>query len=212
MEVDVSKHEAHQLGQLRGQLLRYPVFPSGALAFVGLKLTTSVVVAGPEGTSRTWKTKDYFLSAAPCGDEIVAATADDGGTAIKRFGSDGRFVGMLTSGRWYTDPACSSDGRTLFYLRQGDRPGVVRCDAVGCRTIADREGLNLVASPDGKRLALVTMDDRRGAIVEIVDAGRGGSREADRNRNRVPARLDFEQHALGLASSRREDRLDRGQR
>jgi serine/threonine protein kinase len=177
VQVDVSTHEARRLGKLTGRFIRYPVFQSGALAFVGLDLTTTVVVGGPEGASHRWTTKDKLLSAAPCGGEIVAATYDDGGTAIKRFEPDGRFVGIVTKGRWYTDPACSSDGRVLFYLRQGDRPGVVRCDGIGCRTIADRQGVNLVASPDGKRLALVTTDDRRGAIVEIIDARGGGSRK-----------------------------------
>jgi dipeptidyl aminopeptidase/acylaminoacyl peptidase len=138
-----------------------------------VQVASGVVVAVPNGTTRKWTAKGYILSAAPCGDDIVAAQDDDGRIAIKRFGADGRFIANLTNGPWDTDPACSGDGSVLFYLRQRSRPGIVRCDTVGCRTIADRQGTNLAVSPDAKRLALVTMDDKRGPIVEIVDADDG---------------------------------------
>jgi hypothetical protein len=170
VEVDVSKPEARRLGQVRRQWLRYPVFLPELLAFVSVQISTSVVVAGPNGTTRKWKAHGEVLSAARCGDAIVAAIGDADRLAIERFGSDGRFITTLSDGPWDTDPACSGGGSVLFYLRQRIRPGIVRCDTAGCRTIADLEGTNLAAAPDGKRIALVTMDDKRGSIIEIVDA------------------------------------------
>jgi hypothetical protein len=178
VELDVSKGEARSIGWLRGQLwLRYPVVLPAGLAFVGAQLSTTVAVAGPDGTTHKWQTTGIVMSAARCGDDIVVASARDGRVKIDRLGPDGRFIATVTDGPWDTDAACSSDGRTLFYLRQKTRPGVVRCDETGCRDLVDRVGVDLAASPDGKRLAFITADDKRGAIVEIVNADTGESRK-----------------------------------
>jgi hypothetical protein len=97
--------------------------------------------------------------------------------AIERRATDGRLIATLTDGPWDTDPNCSPDGKVLFYLRQAAHPGVVRCDAAGCRRVIDRQGMSLAISPDGKRLALVSTSGKKGPIVEIADADGGHIRE-----------------------------------
>jgi len=177
VEIDTSTYDARVLGRLRRQAIRNPLFVSEGLAFVARQYATTVVVEGPGAAAHRWKAKYDVLVAARCGPDIVAASEREGAMAIERRSTDGRLIATLTSGPWDTDPGCSPDGKILFYLRQKDRPAVVRCDAVGCRSLIDRQGMSLSISPDGKRLAVVSTSGKKGPIVEIVDAAGGRARE-----------------------------------
>jgi hypothetical protein len=168
--VNVASHEGRMLGRLREQSLRYPLFLPDGLAFVGLQYGTTVVVAAPDGAVHRWKPPYELFAPARCGPDIVVGAGKQQRMAIERFAIDGRFIATLSAGPWDTDPACSPDGKILFYLRQKEHPGVVRCDTAGCRTIVERQGMSLSMSPDGKRLALVSTSGKKGPIVEIADA------------------------------------------
>jgi hypothetical protein len=177
VEANVSTHHARPLGRVREFAIRYPLFLPEGLAFVGLRVGTSVVVDGPDGAVHRWRGDDDVHSAARCGPDIVVCAAKRDRMAIERRATDGRLIAPLTTGPWDTAPNCSPDGKILFYLRQADHPGVVRCDAAGCRRIVDRQGMSLGISPDGKRLAIVSTAGKKGPIVEIADADGGRIRE-----------------------------------
>ncbi len=60
-----------------------------------------------------------------------------------------------------------------FYRPHAPTPTIRRCDrATGCRDIFQGYAIGLSASPDGKRLAFVTMD-KRGTIVQWIAADGG---------------------------------------
>jgi len=177
VEANLSTREGRVLGRLRQQGIRYPLFTSEGLAFVGLQFGTTVVVDGPDGAAHRWKAEYDVHEAARCGPDVVVGAVKGDRMAIERRGVDGRLVATVTSGPWDTDPNCSPDGRVLFYLRQANHPGIVRCDTAGCRTMVERQAVSLTISPDGKRLALVSTESKRGPVVEIADAEGGHIRE-----------------------------------
>jgi tRNA A-37 threonylcarbamoyl transferase component Bud32 len=177
VEIDTTTHEARALGRLRRQAIRNPFFVSEGLAFVGRQYATTVVVEGQGAAAHRWKAEYDVLVAARCGPDVATASEREGAMIIERRSTDGRLIATLTRGPWDTDPACSPDGKILFYLRQKDGPAVVRCDAVGCRDVIARQGMSLSISPDGKRLVLVSSSSKKGPIVEIVDTAGGRARE-----------------------------------
>jgi tRNA A-37 threonylcarbamoyl transferase component Bud32 len=171
--LNVATREAHWLGRLREQTIRYSKVAGGGLTFVGRHTATSIAVKRPDGTAFNWSIGVGVLSAARCGEDLVLAVEHGDRVVIERFSSDGRFLSALSTGPADVSAACSPDGKVLFFVRELVNPGVVRCDSAGCRTIIDHERLSLVASPDGRRLAVVTTTDKRGPIVEITDADGG---------------------------------------
>jgi tRNA A-37 threonylcarbamoyl transferase component Bud32 len=184
--VSLAGRESRRLGWLPGYVIRYPTFTDAGLAFVGLRSITSVSVMGPDGAAHTWQSPNEINSAARCGADVVASVEVRGRVIVERLRSDGRFIAQLTEGPWDTSPICSPDGKVLFYLRQKVRPGVVRCDASGCRTIIEEEGFSIAISPDGRRIALVTTSDKRGPILKIADAQAGRDRELSESETGCP--------------------------
>jgi dipeptidyl aminopeptidase/acylaminoacyl peptidase len=165
------------LGRLRGQSIRYPLFLSHGLAFVALQFATTVVVEQADGSVHRWTPAYEVIAAARCGPDIVISAGKQDRMTVERLDADGRFLAALTAGPWDTAPNCSPDGRILYYLRQKDRPGVVRCDPGGCRDIIGRQGMSMAVAPDGKRLALVSTIGRKGPVVEIADTDGGRARD-----------------------------------
>ena len=134
VEANVSTHEGRVLGRLRQQGIRYPLFTSEGLAFVGLQFGTTVVVDGPDGAAHRWKAEYDVHEAARCGPDVVVGAVKRDRMAIERRGVDGRLVATVTSGPWDTDPNCSPDGKVLFYLRQANHPAL----SVATRQAAER--------------------------------------------------------------------------
>ena len=176
MEADISGHRARRLGWVRQQSLRYPSFVSSGLAFVSTRLQSKVIVPSSDSGVIQWTRENEVAYIARCGTGFVVARQKGADSIIERTDSRGRLIATLTSGPWDADPVCSSDGQILFYLQASGRPEVMRCDTRGCRGIRNRPALSLSISPDGGRLALVTLD-QRGPIVEVMDPEGGHVRE-----------------------------------
>jgi hypothetical protein len=79
----------------------------------------------------------------------------------------------MSEGPEDADPACSVDGRVLFYVDRRSKPAIHRCDVGGCRVFAAIAASDLAVSPDGERLAF-TVVENRGPMVQWMST-RGGS-------------------------------------
>jgi tRNA A-37 threonylcarbamoyl transferase component Bud32 len=171
-----ASRSARQIGFVREQFIRHPVFVESGLAFVSAKATTSVD-ARPTAVARdTISTGAFIRAAVACDGGLLMAEKTGETTVINRRTFAGNLVSRLTEGPEDHSPSCSSDGRVWCYVKDKPSPGVVRCDGQGCTQIIDRPALAARISPDGSRIIFVSAEKRGLAIY--VSAGDGtGIRE-----------------------------------
>ena len=99
-----------------------------------------------------------------------------------------------------------STGRTCRRRR------IRRCDrARAAARSSTGFAIGLSASPDGRRLAFVTMD-KRGSIVQWIAADGGEPHDVAETETGCPVGWASRRHDLGVAPARPQDRLDRGRR
>jgi hypothetical protein len=172
IELDAPNVRSRRLARVRDQFVGHPTVLPVGIAFSSTRIR-SMVVRGHDGEVRKWSGEGDLVDVARCGADFVASALRDDHMVIVRMDANGRVIETLADGSWTTDPACSPDGRVLFYLQQKGRLGVVRCDQAGCRRIADRQAMSLSVSPDGRHLAIVALGPR-GPVVEV--SGPNGDR------------------------------------
>jgi hypothetical protein len=152
IEIDSGTQSVRRLGSLRNRIIHRFAFVDRGAVFVGSKIATDLWRKGPGGT-RVHVTHDVDLeSASRCGSGFVIARVPF--STIVRIDSEGKYLDEWTLGPQDRSPACSPDGKVLYFVRDGgEKPGIYRCDAGGCRRLTADFALSLDASPDGTRLA-----------------------------------------------------------
>ncbi|HTB56944.1 MAG TPA: serine/threonine-protein kinase [Polyangia bacterium] len=173
-QVEPAENRGRFVGQIGGQSMHYPLFFEGVSVFVSSALVANLVrrsggvdVRVRVGADLSW--------ASRCGERIIASQAKDGTERTIWIDAEGRFGGTLADGT--NSPRCSSNGRTMFWASIGQTPGVQRCDDAGCRTLFKGEAHTLALSPDDKRLAFLTEQNRGHVIRWVAADGRGSGRE-----------------------------------
>ena len=170
LELDRSTGSARRLGRIRDQLIRHPTSVGAGLAFVSSRISGKVVARRANGAFATIVDASDIQSVASCGQDLVVARLRGGGSVIDRIDRAGK-VTRLSAGPLDGEPGCSPDGRTLYYL--GGATGEVRrCDQDGCGSVVDRPAMRLSVSPDGRRLALLSLENR-GPIVWWISQNGG---------------------------------------
>ena len=173
-QVDPAENLGRFVGVIRGQRLLYPLFLDRDLVFVSNARVVNLVRRSGGGEVRLRIGADINW-ASKCGERIIATQATNGTQRTVWLDSDGRIDGTLADGT--VCPRCSSDGRTMFWTTVGKTPAIQRCDGTSCRTLFNGEAQVLSLSPDDRRLAFLTEQNRGHVIRWVATDGRGGGRE-----------------------------------
>jgi hypothetical protein len=173
VQVNVREQTARLIGRIPEHMLRYPVPIASGLAFVSVSLASDLWWRKPNGTLINVTKSGHVWEGNRCGrDLVISEELDPERIVIKRIDFAGKRLEQLTDGPRDWSPACTPDGKVWFYRPHMPGPAIRRCDRDGCRDIFHGFAMGLDASPDGRRLAYVTMD-KRGSIVQWISADGG---------------------------------------
>jgi len=172
-EIDVASRTARLIGHIPEQMLRHPMRTATGLAFVSVRLSSDLILRKPNGALVNVTKSGHVWDGNRCGrDLIVSKELAPEQIVIERLDAAGKRIEQLSDGPRDWSPACTPDGKTWFYRPHLPRPSIRRCDRAGCQEIFKGFAIGLAASPDGRRLAFVTMD-KRGSIVQWISADGG---------------------------------------
>ena len=187
IEVDVASRKARALGHIPEQMVRYPMFVGNGLAFASVRLASDLFVRKPNGAQVNVTRNGHIWEGNRCGrDFIVSREVAHDKIIVERLDASGRPIEQLSEGPADASPACAPDGKTWFYRPRSPQPSIRRCDRQGCREIFQGFALGLAASPDGRRLAFITVD-KRGSIVQWIGADGGETHEVAETETNCPA-------------------------
>jgi hypothetical protein len=173
-QIEPSKNRGRFVGEIRGQTPQYLLFLDRDAVFTSSTRTVSLVRRSGGAEVRAHVVPD-IIWASKCGERIIATQVKDGVPRTIWLGSDGKVAGMLEDNT--ISPRCSSDGRTMFWGNMRQPMALQRCDESGCRTLFKGDTGTLSLSPDDRRLAFLTEENRGHLIRWVATDGQGGGRE-----------------------------------
>src|SRR5262249_43313865 len=143
-------------------------------------------VGRPNGTFANLTRNGQVRDVNRCGrDLIVSREVEPERTVIERTDLAGKPIELLSAGPADWSPACSPDGKVWYYRPHLPQPSIRRCDPTACRDIFQGFAVGLSPSPDGRRLAFVTMDTR-GSTVRWIGADGGEPHEVTETETTCP--------------------------
>ena len=212
IEVDPAARTGRALGRIPGQMLRVPMRIEEGLAFISILASSDLWVRRPNGMFAKLTKSGRIRDAERCGEDLVVTREiEPEKTIIERIDTTGRHIEQLSDGPADWSPACTDDGKVWYYRPHLPHASIKRCDRDGCREIFRGYAFGLSASPDGRRLAFVTVETR-GWTVRWMAAEGGELHEVADTETILPAGMGVRQHHLAVAPARPQDRLDRGRR
>ncbi len=153
IDVDPKGGRAWWSGFVRGQYSRYPRLVKDGLTFMSVRMASEIVRQTQDGQILRTPIEPQIVSAARCGSDVVATLVAEGKPAIVRLDSQGRLTGATGERIEGYAPACSPDGKVLYYFSFAPMIGLVRCEGGSCREILDAVAGCLSLSPNGDRIA-----------------------------------------------------------
>jgi hypothetical protein len=154
---DLAQRTLRRLAVVPGQGLRYPRVTAEGLVFASARSGSDLWVRGADGRLAQLTHSGNIETAYRCADGFVAGRAQPDGVELVRMDRGGRVTATLARGSSAFDAACSPDGRTWYESQLSEPAGLVRCTSQGCeRMLAGTFG-GLAISPDGERLALISV-------------------------------------------------------
>jgi hypothetical protein len=170
---DAAARAARAIGRIPEHLLRYPMLSTNGLVFVSVRLASDLWVRNAGGAFENLTRNGHVLDGNYCGsDLIVSREIEPEKTVVERLDASGRRMERLSDGPIDWSPACSPDGSVWYYRPHLPHPSIRRCDRQGCRELFRGFAFGLSASPDGKRLAFVTVE-KRGTVAVWIGADGG---------------------------------------
>jgi hypothetical protein len=173
--IDPAARAPRPIGHIADQMLRYPLMTADGLAVISVRLSSDLWVREPGGAAFINLTRDgHVRDVNRCGPDLITSReVEPDRTVIERTDLAGKPIEELSPGPADWSPACSPDGKVWYYRPHLPQPSIRRCDSAGCREIFVGFAMGLAASPDGRRLAFVTLD-KRGPVVQWIPADGSG--------------------------------------
>jgi serine/threonine protein kinase len=162
-------HVARRLGRISRQVIRYPLFVGDDLVMASLRQAPDLYVMTNGRLVRATTSGDVY-GAAHCGADLVVGRVVAGHPRIERLDTNFKSLGVLVADTEANSPQCSPTGDVLFYI-DGRSWTPRRCDQNGCKKLADRAAIRLAPSPDGTRIAAMTIEKRGLTIWWVPIAG-----------------------------------------
>ena len=122
-----------RVGVVRDQFIRYPRFVSQGLSFVSLRTRDDAYVRSPKGGWRPIVEDGTVFRAVSCGSGVVVSRVVGARELIARFSAESDGMVALSAGPHDDFPACSPDGRVVFYVNRDRGNTIQRCDGSVCR-------------------------------------------------------------------------------
>jgi hypothetical protein len=94
----------------------------------------------------------------------------DGEEIVQRIDRSGGIVGRSIA-PWGASPGCSSNGDLIYFIDTRSWTAN-KCGSSGCRQFTDRRAMALSVSPDGRRLAMMSFE-QRGVVIWWIGADGG---------------------------------------
>jgi tRNA A-37 threonylcarbamoyl transferase component Bud32 len=173
LELDPQRGRARRLGAIRDQTLRSPLVSREWLSFVSTRFDHRLTVRQRDGSFAELPGGDRIFHASRCGNNLIVDRGlESGGVNVEIIDRSGRLIRRVSNGPITGTSSCTPDGREWFFM-EGIAPMVIkRCSEKECRVLAERIVYGLSASPDGTRLAFVTLASR-GPLVGWMPADGG---------------------------------------
>jgi hypothetical protein len=169
--LDMRAGRARRLGSIGDGVIDRLVFVDGGLVLMTSRWVTRFEIADGEGRFVEVKRPGTIVGGARCGPSLLVAETSPRGFVVTRIRNDGGDEGRPTDGPMDIAPACSPDGRIWLYSRFGPSPGLLRCDASGCRMLVSGNVWGGTVSSDGRRVAFVTAGARGSGVYWIPIEG-----------------------------------------
>jgi len=164
---------ARRIGRVRNQTLGKPWVLSQGLAFLSARDEADLFVLNANKAFGRVTHDGAVYDAAHCGDNLIVRRDRGGRSLIDRIDRNGRTVGTRTDAFVGFAPGCSLDGRVTYYAEPSSL-AVMRCDHAGCARLLKGAVGTVAVSPDGKRIAVLTVEPR-GLRVSWIGADGGVS-------------------------------------
>jgi hypothetical protein len=172
LEVDPRRHRARRLGFVREQTIRSPIMVGDRLSFVSTRFDHRLAVRQRDGSFDELPGIG-ITHASPCGNDlIVDRSLGNGAVAVEIIDRSGQLIRRLSAGPVSGSSSCSPDGKEWFFMEGLAPMTLKRCREGGCRVITERNLHGVSVSPDGRRIAFVTLASRGPLIGWMpVDGG-----------------------------------------
>jgi len=199
----------------RLSIWRWDWFPNGRLL---LPQSGTFKIVTPDGneTILTSDAKHISDQVSVCGDGRYVVYREVGRTSaasanLWRIDADGTNEKQLTSGLNEQSPACSRDGKWVYYVDNGDKRLVKRVpiDGGSPETIVHKDVFYFSLSPDGKSVASVELRELDHKLVLRLDSTEGGQMTYhDFDQRALPGQIAFTPDGKAVAYLVREKGVD----
>jgi hypothetical protein len=170
-DLDLASHRARRRGFIPGQFIDRLAPVDGGLALVTSAVTSSVTARFASGRRAAFRRDALVFGGDRCGDELLLAEKAGAGIAIVRADASGAVRAQLTQGPADLQVSCAPDGRRWFYSSFGRNLGLYRCDPPGCTRVFADPAWGSAVSPDGARVAFMTVTVRGPTVRWMASDG-----------------------------------------
>jgi serine/threonine protein kinase len=180
--IDLDLHEttARRVGFIFGQRTRHFEATTDGLAFVSWKDDSDIWVKDATGALNQLTNDRSITAVRPCGDNgfIAERVFENERVRVIRVMRNGHETDPVSPGPRDGSPACIGSGEAWVYTSyDGARPVLHRCDEHRCVAVAEGDLFaGAVASPNGERIAYITISNR-GPHVRWISVRGGDAHE-----------------------------------
>ena len=207
--LDLARKRASRVGFIPEQLIDRLAITRDGLVLVSARVRSRIVARWADGTETALSRDGLVFGGDRCGGDLLLAEKSGQGIGITRLDRRGTLLSRMTEGPADLQVSCAPDGRVWFYSSFAGPLGLWRCEQADCRRVVTEATWGSAVSPDGRRVAFVTVGARGPGIHWMASAG-GDIHDVAETETILRPELVFAPDALDLATAWERDDLDRG--